>query len=543
MKLTFINNRKIRKSFALALSFLLPLWGVAQNNLGNYLPISHAKYQQCQKVLNAMIRSADLSQLNTPLDFQLIKKEIEYGSVAGTRYLRHIKLHEKAYDVCMQQGADSLAALALLLGHELYHYYHEDGGYACNYLGYDSLALLAETKADLQGTYYAKLAGYSPCGVVKPFINALYAAFSLRDDMTNYPLKNRRVALSIEVCDSAEKLVKLFELGNMLMVIQEYDKAAGVYDYLCTQFGSREMYFNAAVARLVWVKESGFSTEDKVYDFPILFESNSRVEREDVFISKKVRLQILNEIDSLLSKCLLLDEHYTFAQIYKVFLCELYGVHTKERKAFADKMKKGLLAINNYPQQEELLSLLQIGIGISDAELGEIESAKKNFKQMERRYPALYQKNIAIMNNKEADNYINPSPIPTNKRADSQETVGTITPFDDLIGEKDSINISFSSYLPPLSVYLTPKSELTLSICSYHHKQIRILSTCPNYVGTSALKCKIGDNVDKVLAAYGKPIAIIYGTQYTYYQYSPQIVFITHDNIIQNWFLYLKNIQ
>lgn len=36
-----------------------------------------------------------------------------------------IGLEEKAYDICISFGADSLNALAALLGHELVHYFEK----------------------------------------------------------------------------------------------------------------------------------------------------------------------------------------------------------------------------------------------------------------------------------------------------------------------------------------------------------------------------------------------------------------------------------
>ncbi len=312
---------------------------------GYFLEKSHYKYEQSHKILMELLHAADMPQKIDIRDFKIIKAEIKYD-IASTSD-SYIYLHEKAYNVCAQQGVDSLKALALVLGHELYHYSQKQrGGYACHSLTTDSIKLKAEIQADLYGTYYAKLAGYSPCEVAENLLHSLYKAFLLSDEkLTNYPPQTQRVALTTHICDSAEKLVNLFELANMLMVIQEYDKAAAIYDYLCAKFASREMFFNAAVARLVWVKDRYFDKTDNLPQLPILLETNSRLERHGELTNQDLNLfnVRMEQCQQLLNKVIGLDSIYIPAHLMTVYLQILIGKRTE----LSDRKKEANLIYEN----------------------------------------------------------------------------------------------------------------------------------------------------------------------------------------------------
>ncbi|MBK6949034.1 MAG: hypothetical protein IPH16_14130 [Haliscomenobacter sp.] len=125
-------------------------------------------YRKALNVYNKLVQARGDFRFPVPA-FLMTREE---NRVAGINYDQlEIVLEEKAYKVCATYGAQSDAAMAFLLGHELTHYYEKHAwrrGFAADYrdlpigLKLDSLldGAANETEADYLGGFLAYSAGY-----------------------------------------------------------------------------------------------------------------------------------------------------------------------------------------------------------------------------------------------------------------------------------------------------------------------------------------------------------------------------------------------
>ena len=97
---------------------------------------------------------------------------------------RQIMVEEKAYDVCVSLGPDSLAALALLISHELTHFYEKHAFNVSEQQKWEQ-----EKMADLKGGILAQRAGFQVADVQARLLDGIYNAYRLPSVMTGYPTR------------------------------------------------------------------------------------------------------------------------------------------------------------------------------------------------------------------------------------------------------------------------------------------------------------------------------------------------------------------
>jgi len=92
-----------------------------------YLSPVHPKYATARKVFDDLVRA--IGDDRTRPDLRLLPQR-ETGRSRGVWFAPDqnlVTLEEQAYDLCVSLEADSLHALAFLLGHELAHCYKDHG--------------------------------------------------------------------------------------------------------------------------------------------------------------------------------------------------------------------------------------------------------------------------------------------------------------------------------------------------------------------------------------------------------------------------------
>lgn len=177
-----------------------------------------------------------------------------------------IRIDEQLVDICLKLEKDSLNALAIVISHELAHYYSDhlfciDYAYAVGKKSPLSKELIKrnnsvankfqnETEADTKGLWYAAAAGYYPFGIFEKLINKIYKEYKLADVLPGYPSKSERIQINDDWLLKAKKLLNVFEAGHILIQVGEYEEAAACFDEINTWFPSRENYNNAGAARL-----------------------------------------------------------------------------------------------------------------------------------------------------------------------------------------------------------------------------------------------------------------------------------------------------
>ncbi|MBK8702859.1 MAG: hypothetical protein IPN33_04090 [Saprospiraceae bacterium] len=195
-----------------------------------------------------------------------------------------IEIEEKAYRVCRQFGADSTAALAFLLGHELTHSWQEESNQSAqppHFLSAHPAGVSARGKdlehdADLRGLFTAYLAGYNTLDVFPVLIDRLYEAYEMKDKVVSgYPSFSERRQTAQSARLLAENLGALFQSTHWALLMGRSDIAIAGLSHVLQYYQSKELYNNIGLAYLL--AAMAYPAPPDVYAFPFEWDTRSRL--------------------------------------------------------------------------------------------------------------------------------------------------------------------------------------------------------------------------------------------------------------------------
>ncbi len=267
------------------------------------------KKSTANEVFKSLKTAVGLSPSDPP-SFELV--DVLPGNFASAMISyqeQKIYLEEAAYDICTKFfKADSLDALASYLGHELAHYRanHEvknhytwefkDDLFSAAVSGkkinlpqkdkneiikllFYSLTSSTEVEADLDGGFLAYLAGYKTLGIGEELLQRTYDTFGIKPEPENkdYPTLEERKKIVRETEKELSSLISLFETGNLLMAVGQYESALICHEAILKRFQSREIYNNIGVLNaLVFLDKVD---QKKVrFAFPLELDLESRLD-------------------------------------------------------------------------------------------------------------------------------------------------------------------------------------------------------------------------------------------------------------------------
>ena len=228
---------------------------------GNTQPIY--KFNNVNKVFTNLVNSYS-SNKGAPI-IEIISKN-ESGIIA--QYVSYpipkIQISEKTYDICMSLGRDSINALALILSHELAHYY-KDHTWCSDYsfalkkrnlnlakqLNNSSLASKIEKEAiaDNDGLFYSSVAGYNTFSIFNEIIDKIYIQYKLPEKSIGYPSKQERKLIAKKAHESAQILYNYFKNGLTSLEENNYDEAIRYFEKANAYIPFRENYNNLGIAK------------------------------------------------------------------------------------------------------------------------------------------------------------------------------------------------------------------------------------------------------------------------------------------------------
>lgn len=319
--------------------FLMPLAIFAQPNIDPSYYFVHQVYDQLTEAIGDKSR--------TPPQLKVVNRKQAVASYyAGEK--NTIELEVPAIQICRSLGKDSVNALAFLLGHELGHYYRNHSflkDAASSYAGMDMGDKLAaakvaldttikcETEADEFACYYAQMAGYS-ITAAETFIRAIYRGYELPDSIRRYPSLNERCGIASEVQSRMQELHKVFNLANIMMMENDCETAAILYQYILNRnFGSREVKNNLGVCMAM----QGLRFKDdhwKNVIFPFMLDPSSRAGDGVRSVSLEDSLKAafyFKQAELYFSEATSLDKNYYPAVINLAIIKALIG---KNKAAF-----------------------------------------------------------------------------------------------------------------------------------------------------------------------------------------------------------------
>ena len=400
-------------------------------------PIPSYKIETATKVFNRLKRSLGMLSSEKP-DFHFVKKLPNSRLIAAMILFnsQSIYFEEKAYDLCTSFGKDSLNAMAIYLGHELAHFtgrhnvilhYTKDYGKDIkqdalfkqleNNLPEDQkdelLELVGkkmkkytsaknEKDADLQGGFIAYLAGYQTFGIAPQLLEKTYDDYRLNKNPEGYPSLDNRKQIAIDSDKKLKELIDLFEMGNYLVALNEFDDAILYFEKVLNQFKSREIYNNIGV--LYTLSFLKIANKGKVkFVYPVELDADTRLNEpgsKSVHDTEKIKLLLALEY---FGKASTLDVDYPIAHLNKSCAHALLGVYSEDKDlaneeyaiATAESLISRRLAKKNKTLWKKTLTDSYIQNGIIEALQGNKKEANILFEEALKISP---KNHLAVVN-------------------------------------------------------------------------------------------------------------------------------------------------
>ena len=471
-----------------------------------------------------------------------------------------INLGEGIYDLTRTFGKDSINALALVLGHELAHFYKDHGwgysfGTANEYLKVSEkiykLQLTPahkvekESQADYYGGLFGYMAGYNTLAVGADFFSKFYATAKVPDVTTGYPTKQERMS----ICDNSlallKQLIPVYEAANYLVLLGEYEKAASLYDHIMVTFPSREIYNNEAAAYAM--AALGLFEDGQIkYLYPFTIDSDTRMNAggqkglgED---KEQKRKEYLETARDLLENATKMDKEYAASFLNLALVYELLG-----EKELALAMAGKAYSLAEKEKNIMMMANASIAKGIILANDSRKEEAKAEFTKGQTGNKYVADINLKSLL-KPSGAYVYQSDVSGEKHTGLEENINSIDAslLEAVLGDAKVLQIKKQNDEKP-KMKIKSKSDALLTAIvietyTYPKQTISFLFTGYNYEGASTKGVKVGSPVTKIHSEYGKPARIVTGTNRNYliFEKTP-IIFMTDKNDkVMGWMLYIK---
>ncbi len=322
---------------------------------------------------------------------------------------REVGLEEKAYEVCQQFGADSLNALAILLAHELTHYYEKHDWNrsfaqtnrnvaATRYISSLDESIKQEMQADYVGGFLAFSAGYQVYDIMPRLLPKLYEVYGLPSALPGYPTLEDRIKMSRNASNQLRRLVGVYETAQMLTVLEEYRAAATYYAYVLEDFQSREIANNIGT-NLCLAALAYFSTPEMPFILPLEIDANSRLNSlKNVELQRiEIRERMLGEALKAFDRAIHLDPNYVPAHINTAAAYVLLA--RWEDAAYWIRRTKQLTGFGS-GGEDHFAQDLQVLEGILAALQGQKQQAEQLFSTLAEQNFFLAKLNLAILQEK-----------------------------------------------------------------------------------------------------------------------------------------------
>lgn len=301
------------KKWIVFVLFMFPIWCICQ---------SVSKKESTKAVFNNLIQAYANAKSAPELKFISQKT----GTSVIARYIIEdgshlIEIDEKLINICFSMGQDSLNALAIILSHELAHYYNDhewcsDYAYALSIsnlklakkINAASMAakIEKETVADNHGLFYASVAGYSIFGCYNKLLVKVYSSYKLPQNQPGYPSLLDRKKIAKDAVTKSNELYGYFKSGIKAINDAKYDDAILFFKKANAYIPYRENYNNLGVAKtrkslLIKTKSYEEVNFPDRFLYPLEVENKSRLSIND---TRSLDDEKLEEYNNLLKEAL-----------------------------------------------------------------------------------------------------------------------------------------------------------------------------------------------------------------------------------------------
>jgi len=509
------------------------------------------KYDVAKKVMDDLIEAKGVRNMAIPtLKMTNASRRVAYAKPNEAI----IGLENKAYDVCMTFGKDSLNALAALLAHELTHYYEKhdwknqfakDFGSVSSTGDKAAEKLDIETQADYLGGFLAYTAGYNALDIMPQFLKKVYTAYNFGENLKGYPSLSKRIEMSTKSLKKLEQLIPIFETANYLVAMKDYESAKAYYDYILVteKYQSREIYNNLGVTATHLAMDL-FSEGDLQYIYPVELDVKTRLDPsikgagDD---TEKRRKLLLNEAVKYFENAKVLDPDYAIAYL------NLGCAYALQANFFdAEYHARKALQIAESQGAKKVASDADVLLGIIKARQGQQNDAENFFNQAIRSKNPFGQLNLNILKGNS-----NPYPASSGTAFARPEQIDGVD-LDELVNE-----MYLGGLTTAMEINITRKTLFALikesnskvllnylpSSDAYHIFQ----KTNPNYTGKTNKGIQIGDEMTKLVSAegYGQPENIfnVSTGQILIYTKFKLLFFTDKNGRVQSWAVFREKLE
>lgn len=460
---------------------------------------------------------------------------------------RLITLEEATYDICASFGKDSLNALALLIGHELTHYYHDHNWYNEFGTAYADLEIgkkaasqgidlvQMETQADEYGAIYGYMAGYNTLDIGPKLLESIYREYSLDDQIEGYPSLSERKKIMNESEQELRDLIPVFEGAVYLNMLDHHEHAASCYEHILEKFQSREILNNLAVCKAQHALSYFDEKEVVAYHFPFEISAETRLSLgtrgsgavEDPIMKRE---QLLEESKSLCEQAIYLDGEYLSARLNLALVHELLG-ESEQAESVAESLKRKARKQENQDMMGQALNALAI---IYDRQ-GDKESALEFITEARE-----LSNHPSIFNNQ---GLISDDVVPTAQMGfagqPKTEQVQNLKIYDAAKLLVDSGDYFENNINPAIALY-TKEVECSQIIWVDSEEQLLFFDTGNDYTLSSSAGVKVGDQLGKVEELMGAAHKVLNAREGSYllYPHSKLIFFLDQEEKVKKWTVY-----
>ena len=203
-----------------------------------------------------------------------------------------IFVEQKFLAICSGFGADSLNAVAFILGHELAHVYRNHGWVNTSGMGYvdaemkqdwkamrkdKTMHAKDETEADIFSGFYSLVAGFNTMPIAGKTLKTIYAGYGIKDSIPGYPTLQQRVGIAQNAINKSKDLYALFNVGIYSLAINQYDIAAKLFTHIYNQdYAGTEILNNLAIAEIL----GGYQKygETPSYNYPLFISTETALD-------------------------------------------------------------------------------------------------------------------------------------------------------------------------------------------------------------------------------------------------------------------------
>lgn len=462
---------------------------------------------------------------------------------------------EKLYDICRKFGPDSTAALAVIIGHELTHYYNRH----TEWMGFAQMAANKnvsptsalqsrsyEIQADMQGLYQAHIAGYDAFKIATPLYLAIYQSYQLSEVVAGYPSRKERLALLANQISRAKKLAFTFDTGTFLLLRQDYSRAEGCFNFIATEIPAQEVLTNLGLCQ-VWQATDLMTLSNMPFRYPFELAIRSRLNPTAVRGNNaEQKEELLQNAAENFRKAWQLDPGY-----------ETAGINLAATQSLLNRNGTALETLNELEKvltkdKRKLSANARLMRGIILTKMGDYNAAKPDFEQSDGAFEILYNRALFDWY---TTSFAKDDPIATEKlknwvssysrpkqpdKAATPETkAGDMSlPFSSTIAFDESFNLPHPDLVRAQSGQANKLHYFTIHCSDRTYQVIQVLPE--NTTALLQKGLKNGSRKADFLVAYGPPDRMVSlsgnGTVYAYDR--NRLFVVIRDGIISSWMLY-----